>query len=412
MNPNHTHIMPAQPLNAKLRAKQTGLSLIELMVAMTISLFMLIAIGLVYSTSKSGFAYANNTVRMSEDASFALDSMSRDVRMAGYGGCAGVSRKPAVSGGAYNINTDILIPNLDQVKGLSITLAADKPNPFSASVFNALEDVRGFTNNAAAVTAAGSPLPSFLDTSSTSFAVSTTAPILFVSGGSDRALQVNAAVTGAVGTSTNIVFAGDPNNWNNNFAGSKKYFMLISDCKNSEIFRADSMSLTGTMTTADNKPLLKSYSADAVVTPLVSSTYFLASRKSGGVTASTPSLYRSYFNGNTQTTEELVPNVEAIAFQYGENTTCLGGAACSATNPPSYVADEYRLAADVTDWSRVVSVRMGLIMVTEDNGQTAKQSATTGTIPWINGNYAVPTADRRLRRAYSTTVTIRNRSAL
>jgi type IV pilus assembly protein PilW len=412
MNLKHTHLTPPKQLRAHLRTMQAGISLIELMVAMTISLFLLIAIGLVYSTSKSGFAYANNTVRMSEDASFALDAMSRDIRMASYGGCAGVSRTktPGIPPAAatYVLNTDVMVPNLDQVKGLSITAAADKPNPFSGSVFNALDAVRGFTDKAAAVTAAGTPLPSYLQATNSSFTVDTTAPMLFVSGGSERALQVNAAVTGGVGTSTNISFQGDPNNWENNFAGSKKYFMLISDCKNSEIFRADSMSDTGTMTTADNKPLLKSYGADAVVTPLVASTYFLATRQD----SNTPSLYRSYFNGNTQATEELVPNVEAITFQYGQNTTCVGGAACSATNPPSRVADDYRKAADVTDWSSVVSVRMGLIMVTEDNGQAAKTSATTEKIKWIAGDYYVPTADRRLRRAYSTTVTIRNRSAL
>jgi type IV pilus assembly protein PilW len=408
MNLKPTQTVSSQLLHAKARTKQTGLSLIELMVAMTISLFLLIAIGLVYSTSKSGFAYANNTVRMSEDATFALDSLGRDIRMAGYAGCKGTSRTPAVPG-VYDINTDILVPNLDQVKGISIP-EDEMPNRFSSSVFNARDAVLGYTNNAAAKTAAGTPVPSFLDTSSTSFVVSTTAPILFVSGGSERALQVNGAVTGGAGSSSNINFAGDPNKWNNNFTGTNsgnKDFMLISDCKNSEIFRAKSMTTVGLMET--DKKLLQSYGADAVVTPLVSSTYFLASRKSDTVVASTPSLYRSYFNGNVHKTEELVPNVEAIAFQYGENTTCLGGAACSATNPPSYVADDYRQAADVTDWSRVVSVRIGLIMVTEDNGQASKTSATTETIPWINGDYAVPLADRRLRRAYTTTVSIRNR---
>ena len=45
--------------------KQKGLTLVELMVAMTISLFLLIAIALVYQSSKNGFAYSNNTVRMS-----------------------------------------------------------------------------------------------------------------------------------------------------------------------------------------------------------------------------------------------------------------------------------------------------------------------------------------------------------
>jgi type IV pilus assembly protein PilW len=405
-----THLKLPRNFRGELRNTQAGLSLIELMVAMTISLFLLIAIGLVYSTSKSGFAYANNTVRMSEDASFALDSISRDVRMADYGGCAGVSRTPTVPG-TYNINTDKLIPNLDQLKGLSIT-GAERPNPFSAStpVFNALDNVRGFTDKAGAVAAAQSSLPSYLQTTNDSFTVSTSAPILFVSGGSERALQVSKAVALATGTSTDIEFEGDPNKWENNFAGSKKYFMLISDCKNSEIFQANNMTDKGKMTT--EKALLKSYGADAVVTPLVSSTYFLATRKNDTVLAGTSSLYRSYFNGNTQQTEELVPNVEAIAILYGENTTCVGGAACSATNPPSKVADEYRKAADVTDWSRVVSARIGLIMVTEDNGQTAKASTTTEKIKWIDGEYDVPAADRRLRRAYSTTVTIRNRSAL
>jgi type IV pilus assembly protein PilW len=412
MNLKYTHSKPQHMLTFKLQTKQTGLSLIELMVAMTISLFLLIAIGLVYSTSKSGFTYANNTVRMSEDASFALDSISRDVRMASYGGCKGVSRKPVVPG-TYNINTDTLIPNLDQVK-VNTFSGDEKPNPFSASVFNALDAVRGFTNSSGA-NAAFSPAPSFLNGTSSSFAISTTRPILFVSGGSERALQVNAPVVPGAGLTTSIDFAGDPNKWNNNFTGANsgnKYFMLISDCKNSEIFRADSMTTTGTMTTESK--LLQSYGADAVVTPLVSSTYFLATRKSSGVLASTPSLYRSYFNGNKQKTEELVPNVEAITFQYGENTSCVtpSAAACTTLNPPSLVADVYRQAVNVNDWSRVVSVRIGLIMVTEDNGQAAKTSATTEKIKWIDGDYPVPTADRRLRRAYSTTVTIRNRSAL
>ena len=111
-----------------------------------------------------------------------------------------------------------------------------------------------------------------------------------------------------------------------------------------------------------------------------------------------------------------MPNVEAITFQYGLNTTCVNSAACTSPNTtPSYIADTYVKDIDANsatiDWSRVVSVRMGLIMVTEDNGQTNNVSKTgTGDdINWVDGQYKVPTADRRLRRAYSTTVSIRNR---
>lgn len=398
------------------RQLQQGLSLVELMVAMAISLFLLIAIGLVYQSSKSGFNYANNTVRLSEDATFAIDTLSRDIRMAGYGGCAGTSRS-AGTDGILNNADDIFIPKLDHINTLGLSGIA-RANPFSAYSFDAINAVRGFTSTTSA-NAAVTPSPSFLDGTSTSYSLVTTAPILFVSGGSERALQVSAPVVGGAGSTKQLSFGGDPNNWNNNFTGSKsghKYLMMISDCKSGEIFRADSMSTAGVMTA--ETVLLNSYGSDAIVAPIVSSTYFLANRKKGTVVAPTSSLYRRYFDGDTnltaETIEELVPNVEAVTYQYGENTGCINNdATCSVTTTPSYVADVYRTSpADVVNWNRVVSIRIGLIMVTEENGQTAQTSSTTDTIKWIAGDYTVPTADRRLRRAYSTTVSIRNRVAL
>lgn len=395
---------------------QRGLSLVELMVAMTISLFLLIAIGLVYQSSKSGFNYANNTVRLSEDATFAIDTLSRDIRMAAYGGCAGTSRS-AGADGILNNTDDIFIPNLNNINSLGLAGAA-KANPFSDYSFDAANAVRGFATSTAA-NAAATTAPSFLDGTSTSYSLVTTAPILFVSGGSERALQVSAPVVGGAGSTKQVSFGSDPNKWNNNFTGSKnghKYMMMISDCKSGEVFRADSMSNAGVMTA--ETVLINSYGSDAIVAPIISSTYFLAKRKNGTVVAPTSSLYRRYFDGDTDLTahniEELVPNVEAITYQYGENTGCINAdATCSVTTIPSYVADVYRTSpADVVNWSRVVSIRIGLIMVTEENGQTAQTSTTSDTIKWIAGDYTVPTADRRLRRAYSTTVSIRNRVAL
>jgi type IV pilus assembly protein PilW len=398
----HSDMLSAQKSAFKARARvksfQTGVTLVELMVAMAISLFLLIAIGLVYSSSKAGFSYANNTVRMSEDGTFALDSMSRDIRMAAYGGCAGTKF----------VDNPLLVGTKSTPKLLNATspqfvpsVTNPAPNPFSGLALAASNAVQGFKGDD---TASGTARTAMGIDSSTSFTASTTMPMLYVSGGSERALQVSA---GLASGATEINFPGDPLKW---FNDSALTFRIISDCKNSEVFRSTSMTTAGKMTT--DKPLLNGYDADAVVTPLISSTYFLATRKNG---AATSSLYRQYFDGVKRQNEELVPNVEAITFQYGENTSCLGGVAppCTAANPPAFVADVYRTdATSVVDWSRVVSIRVGLIMVTEDNGQAVKTSATTETIPWIAGDYAVPTADRRLRRAYSTTVTIRNRSGL
>lgn len=401
--------------------KQTGLTLVELMVAMAISLFLLIAIALVYQSSKNGFAYSNNTVRMSEDATFAIDSLSRDIRMAGYGGCKGLS--VGDPDGIPKNADDVYIPNLDNVKTIALT-NLNMPNPFSNTYFNARDVLVGYKDAAGAITAAtgaGVTAPGFLGTSPR-YVLAATAPVLYISGGSAKAVQV----TGPVAAGQPVADIGyDVNKWSNSTSGGSgsDIFMVIADCKNAEVMRTFTLQASGVITNASNFKL--AYATDAVVTPIESSTYFLARRTgTAGTPATTSSLYRRYFNGKLAVVEEIVPNVEAITFQYGLNTTCVGSVTCTAPNTtPTYIADTYVKDTDTApkpnfatmDWSRVVSVRMGLIMVTEDNGQTTKNSTITGAnadeIDWVDGKYKVPTADRRLRRAYSTTVTIRNRGS-
>ena len=326
--------------------------------------------------------------------------------MASYAGCAGLG-KVATAGPDTILGTadDIEIPTPKLVNVLISAVLTDltgakKPNPFSTStsdptgktaVFHASNAVQGFPGGAST---AAADARTALGTS-TSYTLSTT-PILYVAGGAAQAVPLSAI---AAILSTTITLASDTYKWNNNPTNT---VMLIADCKNSEMFRAASTTTTGVITT--ETPLLNAYGSDAIVTPLLTSTYFLATRTG----ASTPSLYRRYFNGNTSTVEELVPNVEAITFQYGLNTTN------NATGDPTYQPDSYVLDTDAAfatmDWSRVVSVRMGLIVVTEDANQT---SSNGGTVPWVGGNYTpASSTDRRLRRAYSTTVSIRNRMGL
>ena len=381
--------------NNPQRRSQNGLTLVELMVAMTIGLFMLIAIGLVYSTSKTGFSYAANTVRMSEDATFALDMMSRDIRMAGYAGCTGSNVK--ASGDTPPV--DLFTPKLDAIASQPVS-GPQKPNPFSGviagnllPIFTSRNAVWGFVpNDSAALGVLGG--------SAQTYTLSTTSPILYLAGGSSQALQISSAVAAAA---DDIAIGADTYNWGNNVNPT---FMIISDCKGSEMFRADSVTPNGTAskithaaTTNDSANLSNLYGADAIVTPLVTSVYFLATRAGAGA----PSLYRRSFNGAEATVEELIPNVSAIAFHYGINTSN------TSAGDPTFRADAYITdAALVTDWSRVVGVRMGLILASEDNGKAAVAGQS---VAWIDGTFSPPT-DSRLRRAYSTTVSIRNRMGL
>ena len=67
--------------------KQIGISLVEILVALVISLFLLGGIVQVYVGNKTTFAFTNALAEIQENGRFALDSMSQDLRLANQWGC-------------------------------------------------------------------------------------------------------------------------------------------------------------------------------------------------------------------------------------------------------------------------------------------------------------------------------------
>ena len=66
------------------KVNQHGLSLVELMIAMTIGLFLLAAIGSVFLSSKQTYRTGDNLSRMQENGRFAVDWLGKEIRVAGY----------------------------------------------------------------------------------------------------------------------------------------------------------------------------------------------------------------------------------------------------------------------------------------------------------------------------------------
>jgi type IV pilus assembly protein PilW len=66
---------------------QTGISLVEVLVALVISLFLLAGIVQVYSGNKATFTFTNSLAEVQENGRFALDYMSQDLRLANEWGC-------------------------------------------------------------------------------------------------------------------------------------------------------------------------------------------------------------------------------------------------------------------------------------------------------------------------------------
>jgi type IV pilus assembly protein PilW len=382
------------------------LSLIELMVAMTIGLFMLGALSLVYIQAKSSFNYAIQMIRMTEDATLALETISRQTRKAGFSGCAGAT------------------PGIQHLQRAASTAEIQKLNPFYLNnAFPELLDIYGPHTALHGFSANNSAALQLIQ--SASYKASTSSDMLFVRGVSSDSVAIGPQSYLADTSSAYLMLETDDFNWAERGAS----FFLIADCKASEVFRGELLAsgssatqgfeaISTTDAHGENINLSNPYSPGSMLAPLTSDWFFLATKK--GQTH--PSLYMRTFHGsvNSASVSEVVTNVEAMTFQYGENTenrTLLSNPCGTGTGEgigngdglPTYFTDQYKShAADVRDWSRIISIRIGLIMVSEDDLQTSGGK----TIAWMGGTYTPPVTDKRLRRAYSTTVMLRNRSGL
>ncbi len=73
--------------NYPIKRKQNGLTLIEILVAMVIGLFLLAGVMQIFLGSQRSYRLQENLSRMQENGRFAMDFITRDIRMAGSMGC-------------------------------------------------------------------------------------------------------------------------------------------------------------------------------------------------------------------------------------------------------------------------------------------------------------------------------------
>ena len=83
---NATH--PALSLASVPSSKQEGVSLVELMVALVLGLFLIFGAVMIYSKSRTTYRTTEAVARLQETARYAFDTIEPDVRMASYWGLA------------------------------------------------------------------------------------------------------------------------------------------------------------------------------------------------------------------------------------------------------------------------------------------------------------------------------------
>ncbi len=184
-----------------LRTHQSGFTLVELMISLVLGLILLTGlISAFMGFSRSSKLNATLT-EMQESGRFALDSMVRDVRMAGFQGCVNINDAPANVRADSAPTTNYLA---DSLTAFEVT-AADNWNPSPHTSFNIPVGV-------------GEPVPG-THALSIQFANSTSYEI--------QPMTSTSSPVAVVGTEMDIV-AGD--------------LALISDCNSADIFYVSSNS--------------------------------------------------------------------------------------------------------------------------------------------------------------------------
>lgn len=336
------------------RSRQTGMTLIELMIAITLSLILLAGVLQIFIGNKQTYRVQDAMARLQENGRFAVKFITKDIRMAGFMGCASIN------------SIDSPPSNIADVDGDG---AADTVSNFTGN------GLQGWESSSLPVTISNTQS---LTVGTTVGTVLAGTDSINVKRGSDTGVRLSGNMTTVnaniqmLASTVNGMFSADD-------------ILMITDCENSDIFAANNVSNGATTTTIAHSnavnignSLSTTYGSDAEVMSMVNTVYYI-----GNNTKGTPSLYRLEMgNAGAFTTQELIEGVEDMQISYGEDTD------------GDRTANLYRDADSVADMRQVVSVRIALtIRSIEDNVATA-----TATV-----------ADNRLRRTFTTTITIRNR---
>lgn len=329
------------------RHPQQGFSLVELMVAITIGFIVVGAVGYLYLGARQSFRTTDNMSRMQENARLAIETMARDIRMAGYVGCANLQ--------TATVNT----------------IANPPVTPLTAA--NA---ITGLDSSASA--------PAFLGT-----------PITRPAGDT---ISVMGAFRSGVALTGNL----DPSNANIQIAGNPYGFvvgdvLMVTSCSNADIFRPTSVSTgSGTVTMAHGSSTntgnrVGTYNSGGQVFKMDRYTYFIGTNAFGK-----RALYRTNTaNGTPVDTTELVEDIWDMQIEYGRDTDADGA------------ADTYGDATAVgTNWPQVVSARISLLMASTENNIVATLQKYN-----FNGSSVTAAAgDRRLFQVLTSTIAVRNRA--
>ncbi|GAB1261383.1 PilW family protein [Aurantivibrio plasticivorans] len=342
-----------------------GFSLIELLVALAISAIILAGVVQIFLGSKQAENLTMSLARLQESGRFVTDTLSKEFRLAGFQGC--------------------IDPNQDFIDATSILA-----NGFS------LTDISNQVIEGGETPTAGGDVSLFSGGVVITDAIGGT-DVVSLTYASPSYEELDSDMTTP---SSDIVIT------DNSTGFAQNDILLITNCSGggSFIFKATSVGsgtppITITHTTTSNSSDAFGttvFFEDDRVQRIANNTYYIRLNPRG-----IRSLYRRSFNG---TVEELIEGVENLQIQYGHYDD--KGTANSSDDSLRWVT-----AADINgsaslEWRNVVSMKAA-VLISDDIDVLAENGPATYAM--LDANVAPVSADKKLRRVFSTSAKVRNR---
>ncbi len=354
----------------KYRTIQNGFSVVELMVALLLGLFLVSGVTGMYISSKQTYRMTDNLSQLQESLRFSLDFVSRDIRMAGYLPC----RFPPTNTNAITNGT----------------------TTWFLDFFNF--GIRGYEGGAFP----GAPIAG-------------TSPGERVAGSDAIAILKGSVYTSSL-TLHNT--GGNVLTLQNTFTNSdfdRGRIGIVCDPRQASIFQiSDVNTLTRTVSYGDNTHIapgnnttnIGSYGEDAQITAYEPVIYYIAmSTQNPNITSLKKQYLEARLVGGKETAqmieEEVLQGVESMQILYGLDVD------------NDQITDRFEAANDiaVSEWPNVITVRLGLLMATGEEVTADIDSNTynvAGTLISDTSTISHP-ADKKLRYVANTTINLRNR---
>ncbi|MGB9429800.1 MAG: PilW family protein [Gammaproteobacteria bacterium] len=363
------------------RNVQTGLSLIELMIAVLVGVVLIAGVLSIFISSRKSYGINSAVARLQDNGRFALNFIQHDTRLAGFMGCATsatttsyLNPNPTGTNLAYSFGTAIQGYEYNgTAPTFTYTIAAENPSPApAASAGNWTPALDGAV--------AGSVIPG-TDVLVVRYTESGTNPSYVTTAPAPPVATFNVSNTTGL---------------------AARDLVIISDCTSASIFQIDApvagdvishgLAAVNPGNAVANPP--NGFQLNSQISIPTTAVFYVGLGADGS-----PALFRALTSTATAsgfTSTELVSGVENMQILYGVDTTL------------SQTPSEYDTAGVVTaagTWPNVVSVRIALLLRSDTGAVTLPAAATTSN---LLGTTITAPLDTRLRQVFVTTIGLRN----